>query len=70
MTDEERIRLGLSHPFECNAELVGGPDDGFCYGMIRRAKPHVGTIRVNDGKRYRLLEFKNGVAMFHFIPYK
>lgn len=54
--------------FECEAELVGGPDDGFRYTMIRHKQPPIGTKRVSDGKRYRLLRYRNGVAYFHFIP--
>lgn len=52
--------------FECDAELIGGPEDGFKYTMIRRKKPAIGLRRAQDGHFYRLLEFRNGVAIFKY----
>jgi hypothetical protein len=54
--------------FECEAELVGGPDDGFRYTMFRTQQPVIGTKRVSDGKQYRLIEFRNEVAIFKYVP--
>ena len=55
---------------EYEAELIGGPDDGFKYTMIRRKKPAIGTRHYSDGKLYRLLAFEDGVAKFHYVQPK
>lgn len=53
--------------FQCDVEIYGGPDDGFAYTMIRRKKPAIGLRRVNGGQFYRLVEFRNGTAIFKYV---
>lgn len=57
--------------FEWDAELFGGPDDGFRYTMIRRKKPELGLSRLSsNGERYVLTEWRGELAVYAHKPRK